>query len=473
MATSNVIGRVADVLWALLRAREFTKHDAWPRERLLAYQRARFMHLVQHARAYSAFYGDLYQGIELDDKLDVTKLPIVTKRRLMEHFDTVVTDPRLRRTQLEQHLSVTRGDEAYLGQYRVVATAGTSGLRGIFIYNRDAWRTVLANTIRWQHFTGIATRLPFRLRLCSIGADSPMHLTKRLPQSGNVGLFRLRHIEATAPISEQVAVLNRFQPHALLPYPSIAALLAREQMKGRLAIRPEMVATHSELLTPEMARLIEQAWGCAPFNHYGLTEEPHIGTDCTLHTGIHLFEDTSMIEVVDDEYQRVPDGTTGTRYLLTNLYNKTQPVIRYEVTDMLCRAVGPCECGRPFALLSGIGGRAEDLLRLQRADGAGEIAIPPMLITLAIESFLGVSEYCAEHDPDGIHIRLVIPDPAERQRIIRELPERLRADITRQGAVTPPVTLKVIDVLDRSAQRMGKLNIVGRRHSTAPARVAS
>jgi hypothetical protein len=149
----------------------------------------------------------------------------------------------------------------------------------------------------------------------------------------------LRHIEATAPISQQVAVLNRFQPHALLPYPSIAALLAREQMAGRLAIRPEMVATHSELLTPEMARLIEQAWGRKPFNHYGLTEEPHIGTDCALHTGIHLFEDTSMIEVVNDDYQPVPDGTTGTRYLLTNpgpnASDRTGAVYQYSKDGML------------------------------------------------------------------------------------------------------------------------------------------
>ena len=149
-----------------------------------------------------------------------------------------------------------------------------------------------------------------------------------------------------------------------------------------------------------MSRLIEQAWGRIPDNHYGLTEEPHVGTDCSMHAGIHLFEDTCMLEVVNDEHRPLPDGVMGTRYLLTNLYNKALPLIRYEVTDMLCRAAERCECGRPFALLQGIVGRAEDLLRLRRIDGTGEIAVAPMLISLAIESFPTVHEYTAEHDAE-------------------------------------------------------------------------
>ena len=167
----------------------------------------------------------------------------------------------------------------------------------------------------------------------------------------------------------------------------------------------------------------------------------------------------------------MPDGTTGTRYLLTNLYNKTLPLIRYEVTDLLCRSRDSCPCGRPFALLSGIAGRADDLLHLKRANGCGEIAIAPMLVSLAIESFLGVREYTAEHDSDGIHICVVATDPIEQQHIVRELPQRLCADIARQEAVAPPVTLSIVDHLDRRARPMGKLSTVERRRQAASAGV--
>ena len=113
------------------------------------------------------------------------------------------------------------------------------------------------------------------------------------------------------------------------------------------------------------------------------------------------------------------------------------------------------------------------MLRLQRVDGTGEVAVAPMLISLAIESFPTVREYAAEHDAEGIHIRLVVPNADERPRIVSELRERLHADIARQGAVAPAITLSVVEALDRSAQRMGKLNVVERRRAAGAVEVAS
>jgi phenylacetate-coenzyme A ligase PaaK-like adenylate-forming protein len=464
--------RTADLLGAVGLSARFAAHDSWSRAQLASHQQSAFVRIVRHAQASSPFYRDLYRGIEMSDDLDSVRLPMTNKRQLMDNFDAVVIDKRLRRVELERHLAQARGDEWLFGRYRVVASAGTSGLRGIFVYDRSAWRVVLANTIRWQRFNGIGPRLPRRVRICSIGADNPMHVTSRIPMSSDVGLFRLMHIEATEPIAAQNAALNAFQPNALMPYPSVAALLAREQIDGRLSIRPSVVATHSELLTAAMARLIEQAWGAEPFNHYGLTEEPHVGTDCAMHAGLHLFEDTVMVEIVDDDYRPVGDGEMGTRWLLTNLYNRTQPLIRYEVTDMLRRAAEPCTCGRPFGLVTTVGGRAEDLLRLPRSEGSGMVLVSPMVISLAVEGCAGVREYTAEHDDGGIRLQLVVPDAADRARIEVELPRQLRIDIERHGAIAPPMAVNFIDAIERNSGRMGKISVVGRRRIPAATKAA-
>lgn len=468
MTLQHAFGQAIDLAAALLLSRRFKARDGWTRDRLLAHQRGAFKAIVRHAARASSFYRTLYRGIDLGDGLEPAQLPITNKRMLMDNLEAVVTDPRLSRAVLDRHLAGATGDTLLFGDYRVVATAGTSGLRGLFVYDRKAWRTVLANTLRWQHFAGIAPRFPSRVRICSIGADNPMHVTSRIPMSGDIGLFRIRHLLAAAPIEHLVASLAALQPDVILPYPSVAALLAREQLAGRLSISPRVIATHSELLTPEMARLIEQAWGSRPFNHYGLTEEPHVGADCAHHAGLHLFENTAMIEVVDDDFRPVPDGTLGTRYLLTNLYNRAQPLIRYEVTDMLARAPGLCACGRPFGLIAAMGGRAEDLLHLPRADGRpGQVSVTPMLVSLAVEAFIGVREYAVEHDTSGIRIRLVVPDGDHRQQIGEALPARLASDIASHGAMAPPITLEFIDSLARSEQRMGKLSIVSRRRGGA------
>jgi phenylacetate-coenzyme A ligase PaaK-like adenylate-forming protein len=157
----------------------------------------------------------------------------------------------------------------------------------------------------------------------------------------------------------------------------------------------------------------------------------------------------------------------GSRYLLTNLYNRAQPLIRYEVTDMLCRSPALCPCGRPFALLSSIGGRAEDMLRLPRADGReGTVTVTPMVIGLAVEAFIGVREYAVEHDGQGIRMRLVVPDEADCRRILDELPARIVSDLARHGAAAPPIAIEFIGQLPRSEQRMGKIAVVARRKAT-------
>jgi hypothetical protein len=90
-----------------------------------------------------------------------------------------------------------------------------------------------------------------------------------------------------------------------------------------------------------------------------------------------------------------------------------------------------------------------------------------MLVSLAVEAFLGVREYAVEHDAGGIRIRLVVPDADDRQRIGEALPARLAADIASHGAVAPPIMLEFLDGLARSEQRMGKHSVVSRRRGGA------
>jgi phenylacetate-CoA ligase len=361
---------------------------------------------------------------------------------------------------VSQHVAALAGDDYHLGEFRVVATSGTSGLRGIFVYDRQAWRIVLANTLRWNRLMNVRPRLPFRLRIASIGADSPMHVTERIPRSADVGLFKVRHFHATAPIRSLARDIGSFRPDVVLAYPSVAALLAAEQLEGRISIAPRVVSTHSEVLTDEMREKIHAAWGVSPFNHYGLTEEPHVAADCERHEGLHIFEDTSLVEIVDGENRPVPGGTPGAKYLLTNLYNYTQPLIRYEVTDVLTRAPGPCSCGRPFALISAIGGRSEDVLYLPAAEGRGTVPVMPLAIVICLESIERVVEFAVTHSPQRIEVSIVAKGDGG-QALEAAVAGALRRAIGEAGAVPPPVEVHVVDRIERPAEKMGKMRLVG------------
>ena len=446
-----------DVARALAISFALTPHDHWSRARIEARQQAMLTRLVRHAAAHSPFYRELYGGIDISGKVALHDLPPIDKPMVMANFDRLVTDRRLTLATVETHLRGLRREGYLFGRYRALATAGSSGYRGIFVFSRKEWSVELANALRWHRYMGITPRLFPRVKISAIGADSPMHVSACLTGSGDVGLFRFQILAAISPLAELVAALNAFQPDVLLSYPSVASLLALEQLSGRLRIAPTRISTHSELLSAEMASRIERAWGCKPFNHYGLSELSTVAVECDRHRGLHLLDDMFILEVVEDRFRPVPPGRLGQRLLLTNLYNYTQPLIRYDVSDMLEISAESCTCGRGFPLVAAIGGRAEEVVEFPGERG-GRVAVPTVVFASIIEDFSEIAEFQICHEDGELLVRAVFASP--REGLEKELEARLAARLRQMGAVPPPVRIERAAALERGSAGMGKLKIV-------------
>src|SRR5215208_1239954 len=331
MAPTNQARRLAGIAGAMRLGRELIGHDRWTGAELAAHQRRRLEEMVRHAAASSPFYRERYAGIGLGPAgpVELGQLPTVDKATVMDRFDDLVTDRRLTLAAVEAHLDGLAGDQLLNGRYRAMATGGSTGRKGVFVADRLEWRQYLAGFFRWNHYVGLEPRLPRRVPIASIGAARPLHMTYRMAASIDVGLYRVLRLEAATPPAAMVEALNRHQPEFLYAYGSVLGLLAAEQLEGRLQISPAAIASSGER-----------------------------------HSGIHLFEDQAIVEVVDERDRPVPDGQLGHKLLVTNLVTRTQPLIRYEVSDMVMMATEQCPCGRPFRLLAGVQGRNDDILHL-------------------------------------------------------------------------------------------------------------
>ena len=84
---------------------ELLGHDAWSREELLAHQRERLRALLRHAAANSPYYREVLGAAAGDPDVDLASLPTLSKEALVERFDDVVTDRRLRRADIDAHLA--------------------------------------------------------------------------------------------------------------------------------------------------------------------------------------------------------------------------------------------------------------------------------------------------------------------------------------------------------------------------------
>jgi phenylacetate-CoA ligase len=419
-----------------------SRRGGWARPRIAAHQSERLSKLRRYALQNSPFYRTFHRGLEASS---LSELPILTKPVLMDNFDQLVTDRRVKLTDVQQYLSVGDFSHKFLGHYHVTSTSGTTGRRGIFLSDTAEWAEYLAALARVSVWAGKRPSLTHRRRTANVGSTVPFTVSARAAATVGSPLAQSLRMDTHDPLDKIVARLNDWQPSVLSAYASMAGLLAREQLAGRLAIKPELVVSAAEVLTSDIRGIVQKAWGDVLFNLYAATEAA-LGAECCHHTGIHLFEDVVIPEVVDDAGRPVPPGEYGERLLVTVLYRHTQPLIRYEISDMVRLAANPCPCGRAFMLADSIQGRREDVLWFPRI-GGGQVQIDPIFF----EPILGpirASAWQLTREPD----RLVVLFSGLAQDLsTEEVGELLRSKITEANALAPPVTVVRVDAIPRGA----------------------
>jgi phenylacetate-coenzyme A ligase PaaK-like adenylate-forming protein len=274
----------ADRLRAL--AGEQLARDRWSRDQLLADQGERLRALLRHATAASPYDREVLGPEAAGGEVPLQELPTLPKATLMDNLDRIVTDPRLRLA----HLAGADPGRPVLGRYRVFATAGTTGLRGLFVYSDEEFACWIATCLRGMACWGLTPAT----RLAGIGSPSPLHISNQLYAVLLAGRpSGMPRLTVTTPLPEVVAALNADQPQALTAYPSIAAQLAEEQLDGRLRIAPTVVGTSSEVLTADMRRRIRDAWGLEPVDFYGTTEAAVPAASRQGQVGMDILEDLS------------------------------------------------------------------------------------------------------------------------------------------------------------------------------------
>lgn len=426
----------------LQRARQDAS-SRWSAERLQRHQQQGLAALRRLARERSPFYRRFHQGLD-DAPLDA--LPILDKATLMAEFDRVVTDPAIRLADVEAHLAAPDPGRPYLGRYTALSTSGSTGLRGVFLFDADEWRASLAAIMRPLMWSGAPSPLA-RPRTALIASDAAWHYSARVGASLSTPLLRGLKLDAGLPLAELVARLNDWQPVSMALYPSILRQLADEQLAGRLHIPLRHVGTSAELLPDATRARVAAAWGIPVFNTYGATEYAPIATECR-EGSLHLLEDRAIFEIVDADGRAVPPGESGARLLVTVLDRHTQPLIRYEISDGLRELPGRCRCGRPFRRLARVEGRVEEALHLPAANGGAAVDIHPNLVHQLLEQVPATGWQLRQESADAITV-LLTGQPSDRDA--STLQHRLADLLQSRGAAPQRLDLRWVAELPRGA----------------------
>jgi phenylacetate-CoA ligase len=345
----------------------------------------RFKNLLRHTLKYSRFYQKYYKkhGINLEniEKISIRDLPTVSKEMMMHHYDDLVCDQFLKRKNLEEFLSRSQEPkEKYRNIYKVIHTSGSSGTISLFVYGPEDWAVIKALVM-----ARVLKPRPHlrRIRVSFIGATDGHYAGVSLASDVPELLARFVPLSINSPLEAIDQKSTAFLPDVLSGYASGIHLLSQEQLKGKISIRPERIICTSDPLTLDMRETITKAFGRPPVNLYAGSESLTMAAECGRHENLHLFTDWHIFEAVDDALRPVAAGTPG-NLLLTNLYNYTQPLIRYEMHDEIVINEQPCCCGLPFPTIRNLAGRQEEFLWFDTAAGKRDYLHPIVLVELFV-----------------------------------------------------------------------------------------
>ncbi len=165
----------------------------------------------------------------------------------------------------------------------------------------------------------------------------------------------------------QVLLMKDFRTTCIHLTPSFALYLSDFLEKKAVDARKELALQRAfvgaEPYTEETRRKIEEGLGVRVYNCYGLSEMngPGVAFECEQRSGMHLWEDHFIMEIVDPETGApVPDGERG-ELVLTTLCREAMPILRYRTRDITAVACEPCPCGRTHRRVHRIMGRSDDM----------------------------------------------------------------------------------------------------------------
>ncbi|MBI6549150.1 F390 synthetase-related protein [Xenorhabdus lircayensis] len=334
---------ILNTLWYYWRTKKQWKFSS--RQQLEQHQSrelAAFRRNVLTKSPYFSSYGDL----------PLAEYPLMNKAIMMENFDQMNT-AGLKRDELLECARLSEQSRDFkltVGKFSVGMSSGTSGQRGIFVISpkeRSIWAgTMLAKMLPNGLFHG--ERVALFLRAGNNLYDSVQNRW-----------ISFHFFDLFADFNQQVQALVEYQPTIVVAPAQVLRGLALKIQQGEVSLSPVKVISVAEVLEPQDRQLLESV-----FKEVGEIYQATEGfLACTCpHGTLHLNEEFLHIE---------PKWIDESRFnpIITDFTRESQPIVRYQLDDILVVKKTPCACGNPALAIERIEGRSDDQLILPAHDG--------------------------------------------------------------------------------------------------------
>ncbi|UAC48070.1 hypothetical protein K6959_16030 [Bacillus aquiflavi] len=162
-------------------------------------------------------------------------------------------------------------------------------------------------------------------------------------------------------LNDYYEALKEYKPKWLLGVPSALYIFSNHIIKNNYNINElsiKYVEANGEMLFDYQKKAIQRAFGPILYNHYGCREFWCLGMSC--HEGnMHILNERFYYEVVNVDEKGIGE------LVVTDLSNKTWPLIRYHIGDLVHKELMNCSCGNESPIIKITGGRSQDYLKIE------------------------------------------------------------------------------------------------------------
>jgi phenylacetate-CoA ligase len=304
--------------------------------RLADYQLARLQDTLHLAQTRSSFYrrrlrvaADEIAGLD-----DLTRLPFTTAQDIRDN-----------------PLALLCVSQDEITRVVTLDTSGTTGRpKRVYFTRDDQELTIDFFRAGMSTFTDPGDRVLILLpceRPGSVGDLLAIALDRLGARPVKHGLVR--------DVGETLGVMRRERVNGMVGVP--VQVLALATYGAGLPLKSVLLTT--DHVPNAIVKVVESAWGCTVYNHYGTTEMGlGGGVECAARRGYHLREADLLFEIVDpDTGESVTDGMPG-EVVFTTLTRRGMPLIRYRTGDISRFVPDPCPCGTALKTLERVTDRA-------------------------------------------------------------------------------------------------------------------
>lgn len=404
-------------------------------EKIEEIQLARLRSIIAHAYENTVFYREIMdqRGIKPEDIRsveDIRVLPVISRADVKEHF----------------HEMLARG--VNLSQCKVTHSSGTTGEPVEYAYDPAGLNFARTLKVREKLWCGVRPGDKW-INIAMTRKRGGHQIT-----GGNWRTFLKTYaakgldVDVIDDLDLQVKNIREFAPSVLQAYPTSLHAVALEMRRRKITDwKPRLLFTVAELLGEETRVLAREVFNMEIMDIYGLIEVGDVSWQCRRANEYHINADAILVEFLNDGKPVAP-GEVG-EIVVTGLYNKAMPLIRYRSSDAGRPSDGHCDCGCNLPTMKVVDGKMLDFLVLP--DGK---LVSPHVPKKALLFISGIQRFqIVQHTVSELDI-LCETSPDWNEETPHQIEAALRPIVGPAVRITP----RQVERIERS--KSGKIKVI-------------